>query len=150
MIPALTGNPELERFLFLFVCGNYSRLISHISRSSTNFEVQRPFTADQLLTVIRNASHTVIFIEHDTTLFDSAERLIAPVGSALREAGRDALVVLYSPAMDKSFAALSRQADRLIEIVDTDEPAYRQHTEYRRALRKDAVHPASQRTLEML
>jgi hypothetical protein len=52
--------------------------------------------------------------------------------------------------MDKSFAALSRQADRLIEIVDTDEPAYRQHTEYRRALRKDAVHPASQRTLEML
>jgi hypothetical protein len=146
---ALNGNPELERFLFLFVCGNYSRLISHISRSSTNFEVRRPFTADQLLTVLREASHTVIFIEHDTTLFDGAERLIAPVGSALKEAGRDALVVLYSPAMDLSFAALSRQADRLIEIVNMDEPVYRQPVEYSRSYRKNAVLPAAQKTLEM-
>jgi hypothetical protein len=150
IITALNGNPELERFLFLFVCGNYSRLISHISRSSSNFEVRRPFTADQLLTVVREASHTVIFVEHDATLFDSAERLIVPVGSALKEAGREALVILYTPVMDKSFAALSRQADRLIEIMNADEPGYGQLPEYSRSYRKNAVHPAAQRTLEML
>jgi hypothetical protein len=148
IIPALNGNPELERFLFLFVCGNYSRLIPHISRSSANFEVRRPFTADQLLTVVREAAHTVIFIEHDTTLFEGADRLITPVGSALKEAGRDALVVLYSPSMDRSFAALSRQADRLIEIVNAEEPAFRQPANTGRSSRKNAC-PAAQKTLEM-
>jgi len=122
IIAAINGNPDLGRFLFLFVCGNYSRIISHIGRSTANFEVRRPFTADQLLTVVREAGHTIIFIEHDPSLFESAERLIEPVGSALREAGREALVVLYSPAMDKPFAALARQADRLIDIVNLGEP----------------------------
>jgi hypothetical protein len=150
IIQAISGNPDLERFLFLFVCGNYSRLISHIGRSSSNFEVRRPFTADQLLTVVRDASHTVIFIEHDATLFESAERLIIPIGSALKDAGHEALVVLYSPAMDKSFAALSRQADRLIEILNTGEPAYRQQPEYFRPDRKTIGRPAAQKTLEMI
>ncbi len=121
ILTALNTNPELGRFLFLFVCGNYSRLISRIDRSSSNFEVCRPFTADQFLTVIREGGHTILFIEHDTSLFESAERLIEPAGSALREAGREALVVLYSPSMDRSFAALARHADRLIEIVNADD-----------------------------
>jgi hypothetical protein len=150
IIPALKGNPEQGRFLFLFVCGNYSRLISHISRSSANFEVRRPFTADQLLTVVKEASHTVIFIEHDTTLFDSAERLITPVGASLKEAGRESLVILYSPTMDRSFASLSRQADRLIEIVSPDEPAYQQQPDYPRSIWKNTDRPCAQKTLEML
>jgi hypothetical protein len=150
ILAALSGNPDLERFLFLFVCGNYSRLISQICRTSSNFEVRRPFTADQLFTVIKEAGHTVIFIEHDPTLFDNAERLLVPVGSALKDAGREALVVLYAPVMDRSFAALSRQADRLIEIVNADEPAYRPQPEYSRSSRRSTGPLAAQRTLEML
>ena len=114
ILSALNGNPDLRRFLFLFVCGNYSRLLSGISRTSANFEVRRPFTADQLLTVLNEASHTIVFVEHDPTLFDGGERLLAPAAAALRDAGREALVVLYAPAMDRPFAALARQADRLI------------------------------------
>lgn len=147
IIAALNENPELGRFLFLFVCGNSSRLISHISRQSANFEVRRPFTADQLLTVVKETGHTIIFIEHDPTLFDSAERLLAPVGSALKEAGHEALVVLYAPAMDKSFSVLARQADRLIEILNTGEPDQRQHPATRGPGRKDAGRPKEQRTL---
>jgi DNA polymerase I len=123
VISALNTTPELERFLFLFVCGNYSRLISHIGRESKNFEVRRPFTADQFLAVINESAHTVVFIEHDATLFDNAGRLLEPAGLALRQAGREALVVLYAPSMDRSFAALARHADRLIEILSPgDEP----------------------------
>ena len=150
VLAALNGNPDLGRFLFLYVCGNYSRLISHISRSSSNFEVRRPFTADQLLTVIREGGHTIIFIEHDITLFDSAERLIEPVGSALKEAGRDALVVLYSPSMDRSFAALARQADRLIEIVSPDNPGLSRPIPGYRPGRNDTARPSGQTTLEVL
>jgi DNA polymerase I len=150
IIEALNGNPELGRFLFLFVCGNYSRLISQIGRSSVNFEVRRPFTADQLLTVIKEAGHTIIFIEHDATLFDSAERLIAPIGSALKEAGREALVVLYSPAMDRSFSAIARQADRLIELVPASEPEPGRYPSGWQHGRRNTGSPGAQKTLDMI
>jgi DNA polymerase I len=122
ILSALNDNPDLGRFLFLFICGNYSRILSRINRTSSNFEIRRPFTADQLLTALKEASHTVIFIEHDPVLFDGADRLLVPVAAALRDAGHEALVILYSPAMDQSFATLARQADRLIEIMHADEP----------------------------
>jgi len=124
ILSALNDNPDIGRFLFLFLCGNYSRLLTRINRTSSNFEIRRPFTADQLLTALKEASHTVIFVEHDPTLFDGAERLLVPVGAALRDAGHEALVILYSPSMDRPFAALARQADRVIEIVQADEPRY--------------------------
>lgn len=149
ILAALNENPELERFLFLFVCGNYSRLISHIGRTASSFEVRRPFTADQFLTVIREAGHTIIFIEHDPSLFETAERLLEPVGSALKEAGREALVVLYAPSMDRPFAALARQADRLIEIVNTGEPDSRQRMAAGRAGHRADGRPQAQTTLEV-
>jgi DNA polymerase I len=124
ILSALNDNPDIGRFLTLFICGNYSRILSGISRASANFDVRRPFTADQLLAAIRDAGHTVIVIEHDPTLFDGAERLLAMVGSALRQAGREALVILYAPAMDPSFSALARQADRVIEILPAGETAH--------------------------
>ena len=34
MVSALNNNLDLQRFLFLYVSGNYSRLLSSISRSS--------------------------------------------------------------------------------------------------------------------
>lgn len=149
ILAALNNNPELERFLFLFVCGNYSRLISHIGRSASSFEVRRPFTADQFLSVIREAGHTIIFIEHDPSLFETAERLLEPAGSALKEAGREALVVLYAPAMDRPFAALARQADRLIEIVNPGEPDPRQRMATGRSGRRGDDRPQAQTTLEV-
>jgi DNA polymerase I len=145
ILSALNDNPDLGRFLFLFLCGNYSRILPHISRTSSNFEIRRPFTADQLLTALKEASHTVIFIEHDPTLFDGADRLLLPVAAALRDAGHEALVILYAPAMDRSFAALARQADRVIEILHADELTYRGQCQSSRSRRQGNV-PA-QKTL---
>jgi hypothetical protein len=147
ILSALNDNPDLGRFLFLFLCGNYSRILSRINRSSSNFEIRRPFTADQLLTALKEASHTVIFIEHDSTLFDGAERLLDPVAAALRDAGHEALVILYSPAMDRPFAALARQADRLIEIMPADEPAYNVQYQRGRSRRQDSTTVPVQKTL---
>jgi len=122
ILPALNDNPDNGRFLFLFICGNNSRLLSRINRMPANFEIRRPLTADQLLTALKEAGHTVIFVEHDTTLFDGADCLLVPVAATLRDAGHEALVILYSPDMDRSFAALASEADRLIEILQADEP----------------------------
>jgi DNA polymerase I len=147
ILSALNGNPDIGRFLFLFLCGNYSRILSRINRTSSNFEIRRPFTADQLLTALKEAGHTVIFIEHDPTLFDDADRLLAPVAAALRDAGHDALVILYSPAMDRSFAALACQADRVIEIVHADEPVYSGQYQGSRSRRQDRAPVPAQKTL---
>ncbi|MDD1685275.1 MAG: hypothetical protein LUQ19_05225 [Methanoregula sp.] len=149
ILSALNGNPDLGRFLFLFVCGNYSRLLSKVHRTSSNFEIRRPFTADQLLTVVKEAGHTVIFIEHDPTLFDGADRLLVPLAATLRDAGHEALVILYSPTMDRPFAVLARQADRVIEILHADRPAHRELPPDGRSRRPDDSVSRSQKTLEV-
>jgi len=146
---ALNGNKDLQRFLFLYVSGNYSRLLTGISRTSGNFEVRRPFTADQLLSVINESGHTILFVEHDPTLFDGAERLYEPVASALKQAGREALVLLWAPENDRSFAALARRADRIIEIIAEDKGPKGYGLPGRRPGRADNGAPGAQRTLEV-
>jgi DNA polymerase I len=149
ILAALNSNRDLQRFLFLYVSGNYSRILSGISRTSANFEVRRPFTADQLLTVVHESGHTIVFVEHDPTLFDGADRLLDPVASALRQAGREALVILWAPASDRSFAALARRADRIIEIIPED-PAPGGHGFHaRRSCREGGGAPGAQRTLDV-
>lgn len=149
ILAALNSNADLQRFLFLYVCGNYSRILSGISRTSTHFEVRRPFTADQLLTVIHEAGHTIVFVEHDPTLFEGAERLLGPIASALRQAGREALVILWAPASDRSFAALIRQADRIIEIVPGGPAPDRFGFASQRSCRRGGEVPRAQKTLEV-
>ena len=64
MISALNNNIDLQRFLFLYVSGNYSLLLSSINRSSKNFEVRRAFTAHQLFTM-RQADHIIEIVPAD-------------------------------------------------------------------------------------
>ena len=149
ILAALNSNADLQRFLFLYVCGNYSRILSGISRTSNNFEVSRPFTADQFLTVIHEASHTIVFVEHDPTLFEGAERLFDPIASALKQAGREALVILWAPESDRSFAALIRQADRILEMIPEGPAPDHSGFASRRSCRKGGVVTRAQKTLEV-
>jgi hypothetical protein len=128
ILSALTAAPDLERFLFLYVCGSSSRLLSRMHPTSEHFEIRRPYTADQLLRVLKESCHKVIFIEHNPALFEYADHLLPPVAAALRRAGVESLLILYSPVMDSSFAALSRGADRTIEILHTAETPESRHS----------------------
>ena len=149
MVSALNSNPDLQRFLFLYVSGNYSRLLSSIGRSSRNFEVRRAFTAHQLFTILKEASHTVVLVEHDPTLFEGAEMMMPQIAGMLKEAGRESLVILYSPAIDRAFSVLMRQADRIIEIAPADDIAGTTLYRSSRASRHSGVPPRSQQTLEV-
>ncbi len=113
VLRGLNGTPALSRFLFLYVCGNYSRLLSGIRRRSAHFEVRRAFTAFQLLTILREAHHTVIFVEHDPSLYEDAGPILLEVAGALAEAGREAAVILYAPRPDPALSVLARRADRV-------------------------------------
>ena len=148
MIAALTSNADLQRFLFLFVCGNYSRILSSIGRTSTNFEVRRAFTAHQLFTILKEASHTIVLVEHDPTMFDGAETMIPPVAGALRDVGREALLILYTPAIDRPFSALVRSADRIFHITSSGDPGSHRNRSAR-SLRSGCPLPPAQMTLEV-
>lgn len=149
ILSVLNGNTDLWRFLVLFLCGNNSIILSRIDRASSNFEIRSPFTADQLLTALKEACHTVIFIEHDPTVFEreGADLLLAPVAGALRDAGQEALVILYSAVMDRSFATLALQADRMIELVHADEPAYNGKEQRNRSRQQGSAPVPAQQTL---
>jgi len=117
IVTAINSNTDLQRFLFLYIGGNYSRILSGINRQSKNIDVQRAFTAHQLFTMLREAGHTVIFVEHDPSLFDGAIEMLEPVANALMESARESLVILYTPVVDRTFSALARKADRYIELI---------------------------------
>ena len=148
MVSALNNNQDLQRFLFLYVSGNYSRLLSSIHRTSKNFEIRRAFTAHQLFTILKEVSHTIILLEHDSTLFDGAENMMPQIAGMLKDISRESLVILYAPSIDRSFSVLMRQADHIIEIVPADDifgtPQYRSS----RSRRHSENLPYAQRTLE--
>jgi len=149
MVFALNSNADLQRFLFLYVSGNYSRLLTAIDRTSKNFEVRRSFTAHQLFTILKEASHTVVLVEHDPTLFDGAETMLPQVAGLLKEVGRESLVILYAPSIDRSFSALMRQADHIIEIAPAEDiPGTALHRGSH-PHRRGGTLPHTQRTLEV-
>jgi DNA polymerase I len=112
VLSVLNGNEAFQRFMFLFVSGNYSRLLPRINRRSTHLDLQRAFTSHQLLNILHGAYHTIVFVEHDETLYDGAEETLDPVSSAMRDLARNALLILYAPRRDSTFDVLSKRADR--------------------------------------
>jgi DNA polymerase I len=149
MVSALNNNADLQRFLFLYVSGNYSRLLSSINRSSKYFEVRRAFTAHQLFTILKEVGHTVLLLEHDPTLFDGAENMIPQIAGMLKDIGRESLVILYTPSIDRTFSVLMRQADHIIEITPTDDTIGNALHRRSRTLRNSENRPYAQRTLEV-
>ena len=145
IISAINSNTDLQRFLFLYISGNYSRILSGINRKSKNFDVRRGFTAHQLFTILREASHTVIFVEHDPSLFDGAMEMLEPIGSALKECARESLVILYTPLTDRTFSALARKADHYIEIVPGEVNRYPNS----QLMRERGLRPSGQQMLEV-
>lgn len=117
MVSALNSTTDLQRFLFLYMSGSSSRLLFSISRSFKNFMVRRAFTALQIFTILKEAGNTVVLVEHDPALFDGAETMIPQIAGMLREAGRESLVILYAPSIDRSFSLLMRQADRIMGFL---------------------------------
>jgi DNA polymerase I len=124
IIAAFESNRDLRRFLSLFVCSSRSSLLPGMSRAVPHFDTCTVMSAAQFLECIPGTRHSIVVIEHDPSLFDGAGQMYEPVSSALRNLGREALVLLYANKKDPSFAALARHADRFIEFIPSDEQPY--------------------------
>jgi len=110
-----------EGSLLLFICGNFSRILSHLPRRCRDFHMQRAFTAHQLLTALEEAYHTVIWVEHDPSLYTGTDpALVRRISAAFRDAARSSALVLSAPRYTGAVRTFAREADRIIVIGPPD------------------------------
>ncbi|MGA9097979.1 MAG: hypothetical protein WB392_03510 [Methanotrichaceae archaeon] len=112
-IQALNRNLNLQRFNVIYVCGNYSSILSSLDRRIEALEVRRAFTVFQLMTVLEQNRHTIVIIEHDPSLYEDAQEMTEYISQAMREASKEAAVLLYAPGADPYFEELVKNADRV-------------------------------------
>ena len=112
-IQALNRNLNLQRFKVLYICGNYSGILSKLDRRFQALEIRRAFTLFQLMTVLEEARYSLILIEHDPTIYEDATEMVDYVSRALSDAAKEAAVLLYSPGSDPFLEDLARNADRV-------------------------------------
>jgi hypothetical protein len=110
---ALNHNLNLQRYKVLYISGNYSSILSRLDRRFQDLEIRRAFTVFQLMTILEEARHTLIIIEHDPLLYEDAAELTEFISKSMRETAKEAAVLLYSPTMDKFLEDLTRNADRV-------------------------------------
>ncbi len=97
-IQALNQNLNLQRFRVLYITGNYSAVLSKLDRRFEALEIRRGFTVFQLMTILEESHHSIILIEHDPLLYEDAQEMTEYVSMALREAAKEAAVLLYGLA----------------------------------------------------
>ena len=117
-IQALNRNLNLQRFKVLCVSGNYSGILSKLDRRFETLEIRRGFTVFQLMTILEEARHSLILIEHDPLLYEDAKEMTEYISHAMREAAQDAAVLLYAPEIDPYFEDLVKNADRVFYFED--------------------------------
>lgn len=109
----LNHNLNLQRFKVLYICGNYSSVLSRLDRRFQDLEIRRAFTVFQLMTILEEARHSLIVIEHDPMLYEDAQEMVEYVSQGLHEAAKEAAVLLYSPGTDTFLEDMTRNADRV-------------------------------------
>lgn len=137
---ALNSHLELQRYKILFICGNYSRILSRLDRNITELEIRRAFTSFQLMTILEENHHSFLIVEHDPMLYKDAGEMVEYVAQALKQTSREATILLYAPVLDPHLQKMTELADRVFCIYGEQAPA--------KARKAEAKMPGAQATLE--
>jgi hypothetical protein len=71
---ALNSHQELQRYMFLFIYGNYSCILSQLDRN-TCLKVRRAFTVFQLMTIRKKNHHSCLIVKHHPLLYEDANMM---------------------------------------------------------------------------
>ncbi|MGD0952725.1 MAG: hypothetical protein ABR985_10100 [Methanotrichaceae archaeon] len=112
-IQTLNRNLNLQQFKVLYICGNYSSILSRLDRRFQDLDIRRAFTVFQLMTILEEARHSLIVIEHDPMLYEDAQGMVEYVSQGLHDAAKEAAVLLYSPGTDTFLEDMTKNADRV-------------------------------------
>jgi DNA polymerase I len=147
LVGAMNAHLDMQRFKVLYVCGNYSRILSSLDRGFTSLEIRRAFTAFQLMTILEENHHTLLIIEHDPLLYEDAAEMVEYAARALKEASNNSVVLLYAPASDPHLEEMIKYADRVFCFAEGPRPAARPNAKNGRKTQAQAM-AASQTTFE--
>ncbi len=141
LVEALNNQLTLQRYKILYICGNYSRILSRLDRNFTELDVRRSFTSFQLMTILEENHHSFLIVEHDPMLYEDASEMVEYVAQALRQTAREATILLYAPALDPHLQKMAELADRVFCFYEEQAPA-------RGQAKAEARMPGAQKTLE--
>jgi hypothetical protein len=65
------------------------------------------------MTILEEARHSLIIIEHDPLLYEDAQAMVEYVYQGLHDAAKEATVLLYLPGTDTFREDMTRNADRV-------------------------------------
>jgi hypothetical protein len=118
LVEALNNHLNLQRYKILYICGNYSRILSRLDRNFTHLDIRRAFTSFQLMTILEENHHSFLIIEHDPMLYEDAKEMVEYVGQALKQTSREATILLYATALDPHLQTMTDMADRVFCIYE--------------------------------
>jgi len=121
-IQMLNRNLNLQRYKVLYVTGNFSGILSRLHRRFTELEIRRGFTTFQLMTILEDAHHSLILIEHDPILYEDSREMVEYISQAMRQAAQEATVLLYSSGVDPFLEDLAKLADRVFYFEEGPQP----------------------------
>lgn len=111
VLPTLT-NPDNGRYLFLYLAGITSGILPALTKPPGTMEIKRVGSPGHLAAEIRESRHSILFVEHDPSLYNCEEDA-ASVAHALNRASEGAVVVLYTPRADQWFDLILSRADQV-------------------------------------
>ncbi len=138
LIEALNSQLTMQRYKILYICGNYSRILSCLDRNFTELDVRRAFTSFQLMIILEENHHSLLIVEHDPMLYEDAKEMVEYVAQALKQTSKEATVLLYAPALDPSLQKMAELADRVFCFYEGQT----------RGQKAEARMPGAQKTLE--
>jgi hypothetical protein len=65
------------------------------------------------MTILEEAYHSLIIVEHDPLLYEDSAEMVEYIQQVLKQASREATVLLYSPDIDPFLEDLAKSADRV-------------------------------------
>jgi DNA polymerase I len=147
ILAGLNDNPIFQRYTSVLICGNYSRLVNGFNRVSMNFNIRRAFTVHSLMTILQENFHSIVILEHDSSMYDDAGEVKRVIPHAMKDVSRDSIFVLYAPKMDRHFAYLAHTADHLISYENMNDAITPIVRNYSKSKNRNNGLPNSQKTL---
>ena len=142
LIEVLNSHLNLQRYKILYICGNYSRILSRLDRNFIDLDIRRAFTSFQLMTILEENHHSFLIVEHDPLLYEDATEMVEYVAKALKQTSREATILLYAPALDPSLQTITELADRVFCFYEGQAVSARGRT------KTEVKMPGAQVTLE--
>jgi len=114
---ALNGNPHRQQFRILFITSIRSGVLSRLDRELiVELIVRRAFTSVQLRTILEENHHPFLIVEHRR--YERARDMAGHVAQVLKQASREATILMCAPALDRQPEAMVEFADRVFCFYD--------------------------------